>query len=548
MAAEAKTITVLGINDVHGAIDRLPLLLGYVEHLRAMRRADKGDVVLVDAGDIFQGTLESNLGEGEVVVDAYNVMGVDAATLGNHEFDFGPVGPKVTPASPADDARGAIKARMAQAKFPFVSANIVDKASGEAVTWPGLAPSVIVEKSGVKIGFIGIATESTPYTTMPANFADVAISDPAEAIIAQAAALRARGAVVLVVLAHMGSACKDLHSPHNHASCDNDGELIKVVKRLPAGVVDVIVGGHTHAGMAHQINDIAVIESFASGRAFGRVDVRVSGDKVTSVKIFPPHDLCAGDKAANDNKPTCISGWYEGTPIASDARVNDVIAPATRDAKALRSTPVGVVLADQFTRSYGNESPLGNLFAELMLTMVPKANAALTNAGGVRAELPAGELTYGSLYEANPFDNRVTVVLLNGAQLKKLVRGNLTRKSGTYLWAGFSTEATCLRGELALTLRWPSGKAVGDADPVRLVTSDFLASGSVFRRLNLPQDHVIMTDKIIREEMVAALKRKGGTLSAKQYFDPKKPRMALPMPRPVKCGADVVEKGTELDD
>ena len=87
--------------------------------------------MLVDAGDMFQGTLESNLGEGAAVVRAYNALGYDAAALGNHEFDFGPVGPAPAPRTPADDARGALKARAAEAKFPLLVANIADAASGE---------------------------------------------------------------------------------------------------------------------------------------------------------------------------------------------------------------------------------------------------------------------------------------------------------------------------------------------------------------------------------------------------------------------------------
>ena len=86
--------------------------------------------MLVDAGDMFQGTLESNLGEGAAVVRAYNLLGYDAAAVGNHEFDYGPVGPAPTPRAPGDDARGALKARAAEARFPFLDANLADVASG----------------------------------------------------------------------------------------------------------------------------------------------------------------------------------------------------------------------------------------------------------------------------------------------------------------------------------------------------------------------------------------------------------------------------------
>src|SRR5450432_1806192 len=95
VASGARTITVIGTNDLHGALDRLPLLAGYVNNVRAARAADGGAVVLIDAGDLFQGTLESNLAEGADVIKAFNQLGYVASAIGNHEFDYGPVGPAV---------------------------------------------------------------------------------------------------------------------------------------------------------------------------------------------------------------------------------------------------------------------------------------------------------------------------------------------------------------------------------------------------------------------------------------------------------------------
>jgi hypothetical protein len=118
--AGSFTLTILGTNDLHGAIDRLPILAGYVANVRAARAADGGQVLLLDAGDMFQGTLGSNLGEGAAVVAAYNAIGYDAAAIGNHEFDFGPVGPAVTASGPDDDPRGALRARAVEANFPFL--------------------------------------------------------------------------------------------------------------------------------------------------------------------------------------------------------------------------------------------------------------------------------------------------------------------------------------------------------------------------------------------------------------------------------------------
>src|SRR5450755_1610671 len=194
----ARTISIVGTNDLHGALDRLPLFGGFMKNLRAARAADGGGVLLIDAGDLFQGTLESNLAEGADVIKAYNQLGYAASAIGNHEFDYGPVGPAVIVKSPDEDPRGALKARASEAKFPFVVTNILDAASGARINWPNMPASTLVEVAGTEIGILGATTESTPFTTMPANFLGLEMGKPtAKYITDEAKVLRARGAQVV---------------------------------------------------------------------------------------------------------------------------------------------------------------------------------------------------------------------------------------------------------------------------------------------------------------------------------------------------------------
>src|SRR6185436_9714105 len=150
-AASIVTLSIVGTNDLHGGIlprdgrGGLALLGGYVKNLRDARARDGGAVLLIDAGDMFQGTLVSNTTEGAHVVAAYNVLGYTAAAVGNHEFDFGPVGPAATPRTPGDDPRGALKARASEARFPFLAANLVEVSSGRAVEWANVKPTVLVQ-------------------------------------------------------------------------------------------------------------------------------------------------------------------------------------------------------------------------------------------------------------------------------------------------------------------------------------------------------------------------------------------------------------------
>lgn len=133
------TISIVGTTDLHGRVfaehgrGGLALFGGFVKNLRAARAADGGAVLLLDAGDTFQGGIESNLSEGGLVVDAYNALDYTALAVGNHDFEFG----APDAAAPGDrgdrdgtDPRGALKAAAARARFPFLAANLRDDATG----------------------------------------------------------------------------------------------------------------------------------------------------------------------------------------------------------------------------------------------------------------------------------------------------------------------------------------------------------------------------------------------------------------------------------
>lgn len=535
----AVTISIVGTNDLHGAIGRLPLLAGYVTNLREVRKADGGGVILVDAGDMFQGTLESNLAEGADIVRAYNAIGYTAAAVGNHEFDYGPEGPAATPATADDDARGALKARAKEAKFPIMTANILDKESSARIKWPNMPASTLVEVANVKVGIIGASTEATPFTTMSANFVGLVMASPAQSITDEARALRAQGAAVIVVTAHLGSKCSDLDHPNDITSCDTNEELFRVIRDLPKGMVDVFVAGHTHAAIAHRISDIAVIESYSSGRAFGRVDLRIAADgHVAGAKVYKPQLLCSGENPADGNPMSvdqCKPSHYEGKPVTVDRTVQTIADEALAKAQKRRSEKLGVTLAKAVTKSYKLESAEGNWFTDLMLVAQPTAQIAVTNGGGLRADMPAGELTYGSLFEAMPFDNRFALVDLKGAHVRKMITGNLQRDNAWLSWGGLTAKAKCSGNALEVTIQ-VGGKPLDENKSYKLVTSDFLASGGdgLIGRLKLPDGAVKLTDVIIRDATVEVLKKqKGATIDPDKLA---KRRVEFPGQRPLECG------------
>src|SRR5690606_2268678 len=158
---------------------------------------------------------------------------------------------------------------------------------------------------------------------------------------------------------------------------------------------DAIVAGHTHAGVAHFVNGIPIVESYSHGRAFGRIDLEVHPERgVVGAVVHPPRALCEpGSSASSD----CVPGMYEGHEVEPDTRVAALIRPALDRARAAEERPLGVTLSARITADYDDESALGNLFTDLMRVAQPEADVALTNGGGLRADLPAGPLTYGHL-------------------------------------------------------------------------------------------------------------------------------------------------------
>jgi 2',3'-cyclic-nucleotide 2'-phosphodiesterase (5'-nucleotidase family) len=545
-----RTITIIGTNDLHGALERLPILAGFIANVRAARAADGGGVLLVDAGDLFQGTLESNVAEGADVVRAYNAMGYQASAVGNHEFDYGPEGPAVTAKSVDEDPRGALKARVSEAKFPFLVSNIVDEKSGERIKWNNMPASTMVEVAGTLIGIVGASTESTPYTTMPANFVGLRMSPPAEAITREAKALRARGAQVIVVTAHIGSSCKDFDHPNDTSSCDKDEELFKVAGELPPGLVDVFVAGHTHAGIAHHIAGMAVIESLSSGRAFGRVDLRITETHVSAVTVRKPEIMCPLDDQFNPAPVAqCQPGPYEGKPVVPDAEIQKIVDEAIQRAGKRRDEKLGVTLSAPITKAYGSESAEGNWFCDLMLAARSDAEVAFTNGGGLRADIPAGDLTYGRLFEAMPFDNRFALVTVKGKHIRRLVTTNLQRSGGIFSWGGLTAKARCKDGALGVDIKI-KGKPLADDANYTIVTSDFLASGGdgVIGKLKLPDGSIKMTDSIIRDAMADILRKKKGTLDPATLYSPATKRLDYEGKRPVECGGSKQAPSTQEPD
>ena len=530
-------ITVMGTNDVHGELterdDRggMTTLSGYVAAIREARSED-GGLLLVDAGDMWQGTLESNLNEGEAVVQIFNAMGYAGAAIGNHDFDFGPAGQKFIPEDEDDDPRGALRARASQADFPFLAANLIDTSTGEIVDWENVQASTLVRRVGVQIGIVGVLTEDTLATTMSANTRGIEIGPLATAIEKQATRLRATGATLVIVVAHAGGRCTEFDDPFDTSSCFMQGEIMRLAQALPKGLVDQIVGGHIDAGIAHDVNGIAITSAFKSTRAFGRVDFvidRATG-KVVERRIYPPQVICAGDAEG-----PCE---YEGRPVTPMPEVLAIAERAQDVAARLKAEELGVYLETPMTLHTRPESILGNLMTDAVLED-SDADISIHNVyGGIRAELPEGELTYGSVFRMFPFDNRIAIVELTGNDVRRIIETQAHSANRPAGFSGMRVFVSCNADQMAIQLVRPDGSAISDDDTVRVLANDFLLLGGdgIFVPV-MPEGGFIMSNgtPMVRDVLVRWFKERGGRMHADDFFDPDNRRWNRPDPMPPEC-------------
>ena len=429
-------LSIVGTNDVHGELvpkqfkGGLTTFSGYITALRSAREEDGGAVLLIDAGDMWQGTLESNVTEGATVVEAFNELAYTAAAIGNHEFDFGPVGESAVPESSADDPQGALRQRATEAQFPILGANIIDASTGEVVDWDNVMPSILIETAGIKVGIVGVVTAQALQTTLAANTVGLEIESLSETIIRESTELRAIGADIVIVTAHAGSRCTEFHDPLDLSTCNHNEEIFLVAKALPAGLVDLIVAGHSHGGIAHIVNGIAVTSAFAKTYAFSRVDFSIDRgtNKVVRRDVYPPQvncpafDVSTGDCVWVSTETTATTtARYEGRTVEPLTSIVEIADRARAYVANIKQEKLGVTLETPITLDGNPESSLANLMLDAQLASID-ADITIDNvSGGIRADLPAGELTYGSVFEILPFDNRVVILDISGREVRKII-------------------------------------------------------------------------------------------------------------------------------
>jgi 2',3'-cyclic-nucleotide 2'-phosphodiesterase (5'-nucleotidase family) len=401
------------------------------------------------------------------------------------------------------------------------------------VAWPNVRPSTLVDAAGIRIGIVGVASAATGNSTLPANVAGLDFLPLAKTIAGEAQRLRAHGAPVVIAVAHAGGACTSFAAPGRLGSCDAGSEIFAVARALPRGSVDAIVAGHTHQGVAHRVAGVPIIQSYADGRAFGRIDLIVDRKtgRVKATEVWPPREICPASPTDN-----CAPGDYEGAPVVADEKVIAANARAFAAARKQAEARLGVEVVRPLPHRRGEETALGNLLADLVRQARPGSDVAVLGSGGMRKGLPPGPLTYGHFYETFPFDNVFATLHLSAGELRARLGRSFARSGALVSLSGVRARARCRQGRLDVILSRPDGSPIADRETLAVTTTDFLATGGdgFFAGAKAKLEIGVP----VRDAMADVLRARGGRLDPgdARLFDPRHPRIDLPGPIPVKCG------------
>ncbi|GIO14964.1 hypothetical protein J19TS2_45190 [Cohnella xylanilytica] len=387
LAAAAGTgafdLRILHTNDTHAHLDTV------AKRIAAIKQSKNESTLLLDAGDVFSGTLYFNQYEGLADLWFMNLAGYDAMTLGNHEFDKGP---------------GALAKFMKDAHFPIVSSNI-DFAKdaelgplykdevGKPASAAAIYPAIVKDVNGQPVGIFGLTTTDTVALSSPGK--DIAFKDYAASAQATVAKLQGEGINKIVVLSHLGYS--------------EDQKLAKAV----AGI-DVIVGGHSHTQL-----DAPVVVDRGNGEPTIIVQTGEYGNNLGQLDVTF-NDV--GVATAWDGKLLPVSKYQDDAEAA--AKLAEFAVPL----EELKKTVIGktdVALEGNRAVIRKQETNLGDLVADGMLAKVKslvklddaKAYVAIQNAGGIRASLDKGDITLGGLLTVMPFGNNLTALKMTGQEI-----------------------------------------------------------------------------------------------------------------------------------
>lgn len=456
------SIVILHSNDVHGAIE------GYAKMaaLKAMFEEAGANVIVVDAGDYIQGETYVSVSQGETAVELMNMVGYTLSTLGNHEFDYG---------------YENMKALAEKADFEILAANILFEGK------PAFGTNKVVELGGKKVGFFGMDTPETATKAHPAKIKGVTFAggeDMYKVAEAQIKELKDAKVDYIVCIGHLGI------DDETAANANRSIDLLEKVEGI-----DVFIDGHSHSTEAE------IAEKTNEERKVGETYLTSTGTKFANIGVV------VIDK---DGKITTDCVDTKAITVAED----DAIAARAAEIKAEIEADYGKAFAKSTVNLNGDRAPgnrteetnLGDLITDAMLWYatkedlgVPAENViAITNGGGIRAAIAAGDISKNDVNKVLPFGNTVAVDYVTGEVLLEVLEAStfctptaiggfpqvagieFTVDAGKAFDAGENYEGTTYAAPASInrvTITSINGKDFDPEATYAVVTNDFLAAG-----------------------------------------------------------------------
>ena len=459
---DTQTLTVLHINDVHGRVsDDEESIIGYsrLKSIVDNLKEEDPNLLLLDAGDTFHGTNFANLSRGENVVDLMNLVEFDAMVPGNHDFNFG-------------------SERLLQliegTEFPVVGANIVDEETGEAVIDEY---TIITMDNELEVGIFGLSTEETKLKSHPNNTIGIDFEDPivtSERIVGE---LEAEGVDFIIALSHIGL----------------DEESAPTTEQIAQAVegIDLIVDGHSHTILEEglRVGDTLIVQASSHMSNIGLVEIEMGEEIIKNASLISYEDAQEYDEDEE------IFDFIQAINDENDVILNKVIG----------RTEVLLDGARENVRT--RETNLGNLITDALLDLTD-ADVALTNGGGIRESVAAGDITMNDVLTVLPFENYPAVIEVTGQTIMDALefgtRSYPEAAGGFPHVAGMTYEINTLapvgnRIENLLV----AGQAIDLEETYELVTNDFMAAGGdgyeMFVGAESVQDysHMLFSDVLI---------------------------------------------------
>jgi 5'-nucleotidase / UDP-sugar diphosphatase len=379
-------LTLLQVNDVYmlepvdggrrGGLARLAALVREI-------RAENPNTFFALAGDVISPSPMSTVLRGEQMIAAFNAAGLDAATFGNHEFDFGP---------------DVLMRRIGESRFAWVAANVLDRRTG--LPFGGARDSMLVTLGGIPVGVFGVSTVESRASSSPGP--DIEFRDPLEAARAAGPALRRRGARLVVALTHQ-------HMAADRAMAADAG-----------GDVDVILGGHEHEPLVVEEGKTLITKAGSEARYLVRIDLWLDGDGRLVERSWRFREVSA--RIAPDPTVAGLVADYE----ARLGRELDVVIGHT-----------AVALEARRPRLRTEETNVGDFIADVMRRRM-ETDVAVINGGGIRTDrvVPPGVLSRRDVNALLPFTNVVMKLETSGARLREALEQGLAhvdREAGGFL-------------------------------------------------------------------------------------------------------------------